>query len=312
MPILGGDRDPMAAIGRQLERELRGVSVAESDFDAANRHRIDKIDLVCPRPLAAGADPNTKGKMGYTPLHSAAFRGRTENARALLEAGASVEAISDSGQPPLHVASSHGIIALLIEHGADVKARTPEGVTPLHYASRWPSDPRVIDLLVRHGARVDAVTDNGSQPLHEAAYMGKACGTAALIRHGADVHAEWNGRTPLEWAVRRESPDEMLLLLVESGATIDLAFRYSGDETEGDRTLLHAAAEGGATRFARILLDKGADVNARDTDGRTPLYLAIQADRVDMVRILLEAGAAVNGRGTRAGGVERLLSRRGR
>ncbi len=252
--------------------------------------------------LAAGADPNAKGERGNTPLHSALSRGRTDSTRALLEAGASVDATNDSGQTPLHVVcgidADLETIALLIEHGADVKARTPTGVTPLHLASRRASDPRVIDLLVRHGARVDTVTDNGSQPLHQAAYVGEARGAAALIRHGADVHSEWNGRTPLEWAVRRESPDEMLVLLVESGATVDLAFRYCAGETEDDRTLLHAAAEGGATRFARILLEEGADVNARDTDGHTPLHLAIQADRVDMVRILLEAGAAVNLKGS--------------
>ena len=61
------------------------------------------------------------------------------------------------------------------------------------------------------------------------------------------------------------------------------------------KTSLHAAAEGGALDAIRLLIEHGADVNARGTWGNgrnaTPLHYAACAGHVSMVRLLLENGA---------------------
>ena len=59
---------------------------------------------------------------------------------------------------------------------------------------------------------------------------------------------------------------------------------------------LHYAVHEGDTEALRMLLEAGADVNARDEWGHTPLYMAVNGKDVAATRMLLEAGADVNAR----------------
>ena len=56
-------------------------------------------------------------------------------------------------------------------------------------------------------------------------------------------------------------------------------------------TLLHLAARYGTPDIARELLQRGADINARTTQGHTPLFDAIDRSHIMMVTLLLEHGA---------------------
>ncbi|CRK32193.1 hypothetical protein BN1723_003857 [Verticillium longisporum] len=58
--------------------------------------------------------------------------------------------------------------------------------------------------------------------------------------------------------------------------------------------LLHAAARLGNCEMMKMLLDHGADINARDIEGRTPLLAAVEAYKGDAIIFLLEAGVDVN------------------
>ncbi|MGA2435002.1 MAG: ankyrin repeat domain-containing protein [Bryobacteraceae bacterium] len=61
---------------------------------------------------------------------------------------------------------------------------------------------------------------------------------------------------------------------------------------------LQQAAEDGNLDRVRALIDNGADVNARDTWGKTALMYAASKDHVDVVRVLLQKGADVNAKTT--------------
>jgi ankyrin repeat protein len=74
---------------------------------------------------------------GSTPLHCAAWKGHVETVRALLDAGAAINAHSQNGHwgtTPLH-AAAHGnqraVAELLISRGADLRAKNLHGRTPL-------------------------------------------------------------------------------------------------------------------------------------------------------------------------------------
>lgn len=68
----------------------------------------------------------------------------------------------------------------------------------------------------------------------------------------------------------------------------------TGPDTKGGvwgQTALHQAAADGLIEAASLLLDYGADVNAKDGTGDTPLDAAIWKGNIDMVRLLVERGA---------------------
>ena len=91
------------------------------------------------RLLAKGANPNTPGPDGTTPIMWAAANDDTELVRALVKAGAKVDARNHFGTSALTEAATSGsasIIDVLLKAGADPNSANPEGETPLMAAAR--------------------------------------------------------------------------------------------------------------------------------------------------------------------------------
>lgn len=125
----------------------------------------------------------TDGCYGFTPLHWATFR-HPHLVPQLLAAGAGLEARSNGGITPLHMAvlsGSYDTAKLLLHAGANPMARTNGGLTALHVlyfpgcsaCSDDTLDPEVTreeiaTLIVNLGGDVDAQDDMGALPLHYA------------------------------------------------------------------------------------------------------------------------------------------------
>ena len=93
---------------------------------------------------------------GFQPLGLAAFFGRVEITRFLLERSAEVNSASKNrlNVMPLHSAVANSqleISQLLLEHGAEVNARQEQEITPLHEAAQN-GHLELVQLLLEHGA----------------------------------------------------------------------------------------------------------------------------------------------------------------
>jgi ankyrin repeat protein len=109
-----------------------------------------------------------------------------------------------------------------------------------------------------------------------------------LIEHGADVNVQSKqGRTPLMVASMERGGSSILALMLEKGADVNAKNPRIG-------SALSEAAKAGEVNSMRLLLAKGADPNATDFVGRTPLMAAAGAKSPEAVRLLLQNSVDVN------------------
>lgn len=183
--------------------------------------------------LQAGAPADGEPGDSETPLITAASYGDAEVARALIEAGADLEAraSNDAGGVPGGTALLHAavfgmtaVVDVLVAAGAQVNG-IEEAAAAGDIGGRLdeaPHDARlralvmaadhqrldVIDDLIAAGTPVDATDPAfGGQPLRTAAWNGRPASVRRLLAHGADpLLADDEGRTPLDLCRLGDTP----------------------------------------------------------------------------------------------------------
>ena len=226
---------------------------------------------------AGKAAVNTAEPDGTTPLDWAVRGEDLETAKELIAAGANVNAVNRYGVSPLSLAAANAngdMTELLLNAGADAKAVIKEGETVLMAAART-GNPKAVRLLIEHGAAVNAREDRlGETALMWAAAENHPEAAKELIAHGADVNAL---TSDLKYTKDRFGLEGVLTIL-----------------PHGHWTPLMYAARQGSLDAAKVLVDAGADKNARDPDLSTPAILATINEHYDVAAMLVERGADPN------------------
>jgi ankyrin repeat protein len=118
------------------------------------------------------------------------------------------------------------------------------------YRGMASSNGEILRSLLAAGARPDITTVDGTTTLMAAA----GCGRAAHV-------------TNVPRAPRQPTAEEAVKILIEAGVDVNAT-------NEADFTALHCAAFSGLNELVQYIVERGADINARDWRGRTPFRLA--------------------------------------
>lgn len=264
---------------------------------------------------------------GSTPLLRECLEGDFEKVKALIGAGADVNALDENRQNALHYACrspkvSPSLLEILVKNGVRVAAKDRAGKMPIHYlagtASKeifefwlkkfpnqkdaqdsksltalcWAFDKRnleVFEYLLENGARPNAVPLNKSTLLHEAVDAGEVKFVAALVK--ARVRAN----------VRNHAGDTPLILLCSTVKTkpeieVEIAkllvegkARLDIKNRKDGNTPLHLVAAGHNTKLAEYLISAGAALSEKNRAGETPAMYALHRGNATMYYLLQRA-----------------------
>jgi ankyrin repeat protein len=261
--------------GKMHPDKLNGMLLRKADW-----HDYEGIKYL----LEHGADPNAITIWGYTALHQALRRdNHLRNIELLLDYGAdpAIRTVTNIAAhfPPVNGQRTAFAIAARRGRGDVLQAMERRSI-----AMEFSGVDRLIAACARNDrASVQAIAAAQPQLVQE------------LLAQGGTLLAEFAG-TGNTQGVR---------LLLELGVPVDAL--YEGDPYFGipqDSTPLHVAAWKAWPETVKLLIERGAPVNALDGKGQTPLQLAVRAcvdsywmnrRTPESVEALLRAGASVEG-----------------
>ena len=251
--------------------------------------------------VAAGANINDALPDGASALVVAAHSGHSRVAALLLDKGADANAAA-VGYTALHAAvlrSDLDLVKALLMHGADPNApitkgtpvrrnsqdfelpKTLIGATPYLLAAKFLA-PEIMRARAAGGADTRRPMKDGATPLMAAAGMG-IVPPAQDEKRGTDRR----GLAILDGGI--VEPESRVLETVTSA--LSLGSDITAVNSLGE-TALHIASAQGVDTVVRALVERGADLNARNAKGQTPLgALLARKGRAGTIELLRKLGA---------------------
>jgi len=171
----------------------------------------------------------------------------------------------------------------LVEGGANWRGKDKVGRGALHYAAEK-GRLEVCQYLCDIGASMTSTDYSGYNPLLTAANYNHFDVVKFFLDKGmkVDDDAQTGGKNCLYFAASHNDMAMVKYLVEERGATV---YKKSGP------TALHEAAGQGLIEMMTYLLDKNANVNAKEPRGVTPLHRAVLSGQLEAVKLLVSHGA---------------------
>jgi ankyrin repeat protein len=232
------------------------------------------------------------------PWVETAIFGSAGELNGLLDKGLDVNSATKSGGTTLLMMAQPDLekTKLLIGRGAKVNGRSKTRYSALMVAAQYPGSTATMQFLLDHGAEV-RVPKGAGTPLFNASpfVIAAAAGNAAILPKLAKAGDNIESKMVLQGTFATTG----LLMAVSFGdveatrATLDCGAKIDAPDADGV-TALGWAAIGNVTPVAKLLIERGADVNHVDRFGMTALLYAASIDFGDasMIDVLLKAGAS--------------------
>ena len=234
---------------------------------------------------------NLKNDKGLTALHYACNAGNLDAAKLLIDKGADVYAKSEKSGAPIHMACYSGrmkLVQYLIDTFPNLlNFQDNLGMTPLYWAASN-DQKEVVSYLLERGADARIKAQDDCTPFMIAFIKGNEDAAKLLVRH----------EDPALWERLGDDEDEALEVVTD-GEPIHRAcavgalkivqqmvhndrsnLKKASDEYWGDTlylTPLHIASSYGHLDIVKYLVENGAEIDAKDSYGRTPLMEAMDS-----------------------------------
>ncbi len=243
--------------------------------------------------LDHGADVNSRDESGNTLLHWAVKFDDDQLATLLIDNKACIYCKNNAGHRPQSSVKSRKLEKLLA-----TAARNPESIAncPDIFSALQLSKP------AQQPPAKGSPRDHWTRKLYSAAAAGNVGLALDCIKHGAAVNSfDRHGYAALHHAVKgKKSIAVMVELLLAAGADINGRAQQDYTAYPHEFTPLIIAVKNGRYAAVTVLLAKGADPTLVDQDGSTPLhYLALNWKPGKMAKtidLLLDAGADIDAR----------------
>lgn len=236
--------------------------------------------------------------------------------------------VHQGGDGPLMRAALLGqripMMELLVAHGADVNAEW-NGYFPILFAPCETVEPKPIRWLLEHGANPNCARAGRKYPGTALDYVIGTYGRSPQLAECMDILSNAGGVTkydvPPVLDLLRGRLDRLAERIDADAGLVHRRFPELDFGSTGARllklrgaTLLHVAAEYGNVEAAKLLLERGADVNARaevdeaGVGGQTPIFHAVTQFfdwGLPVAQLLVERGADLSVRAKLPGHYER-------
>jgi len=260
---------------------------------------------------------------GSTPLIVAASKGHAETVKALLEAGADVDATNTFQNTPLHYAAWSGdkeTFIILAKSGADLDAENSRESTIMQYACMG-GNIDIVKILEKKGVDIMKLGDKDENLLFWAAHGGDMEVFRYLLDKGLDINVKDDeGSSVLQWAAAGNNTEMLEMLTkkhgmdVNEGDNIDAKpmsaalnwgrlesaqfFIENGvdvnEKFDENMTWIHQVSHSRSPEILELFIKNGADVNAVTDFGGRPLNWAAGSGNLESVKLLIKAGAKIN------------------
>lgn len=302
-----GNRDRVAnnEFDSDIEKLLRATVRCESTLNAVReflRKHPDKVDAraggpgggsktclqvaahqgirdLCIFLLDSGASLHAVDEDGDSPLHYAAFGDQPEIMELLLDRGAPINSVNNGKCSALHVAVNKQqaqCVHTLLRHGCDVNLQDSYGDTALHDAIGKDALDITDALCACERLNFTLRNKRGFNVLHHAALKGNAYATEKVVlraQHLVNVKKD-DGFAALHLAALNGHREVAEILLSPTGGRANVDLRNNRRQTA-----LHLATSQGHWALVELLLRHKADISSTDEDGDTALHIAIKKSR---------------------------------